>query len=277
MKLCFVDEAGDTGVLKTPTDSTQPLIVIAGVVFDYQRLHAVTHDFIALKKRLFPGLIPAGSQYLDCVLPEIKGSDLRAHIGRGTPRQRRHAIRFLDEVFDLLDRHNAQLFARIWIKGIAAPFAGRPVYTNSIQAIFSYFQSNLVSANDYGLVIVDSRNKGLNVPVSHSIFTQKFRPAGDSYDRIYELPTFAHSDNHIGLQLSDIIASAVLFPMSSFVYCTGHVTNVHVQADFDQIKLRYAARLRQLQYRYQDATGKWRGGLVVADAIAQRSGSLLFA
>lgn len=201
---------------------------------------------------------------------------MRRNIGRGTPAQRRHGIRYLDEIIDLLKTHDARMIARIWIKGIAAPFDGRPVYTSSIQAIFEYFQYFLAEQNYYALVIADSRTKALNVNVSNSVFTQKYRFSGDRYDRIYELPTFAHSDNHAGLQVADTLCSAMLFPVASHVYCAGHVTNVHVQPDFVLIKARYAPHLRSLQYRYQDAGGSWRGGIVVADAIAQPSGSAIF-
>jgi len=90
------------------------------------------------------------------------------------------------------------------------------------------------------------------------------------------MPTFGHSENHAGLQLVDLIASAVVFPSASFTYCTDHVSNVHVQPRFEQIRSMFGPRLRSLQFRYQDDGGKWRGGIVVHDAIGERNGSLLF-
>lgn len=276
MKLCYIDEAGDTGPLKSATDTTQPVLVIAALIVDYGRLQPLTHDLLDLKQRLFPGLLAGSGGRLSRILPEIKGSEIRKNVGRGTSQQNRHAIRFLDESINLLKAHQAKLVARIWIKGIGQPFDGMPVYTSSIQAIYSYFQAYLTARNDYGMVIADSRAKGLNVPVSHSIFTQKFRSVGDSYDRIFELPSFAHSDNHAGLQLCDMVCSGLLFPMSSHVYCAGHVTNIHVQPKFEQLKTRYATDLRSLQYRYQDPRQKWQGGFVVSDAIGHRSSKSLF-
>ena len=70
-----------------------------------------------------------------------------------------------------------------------------------------------------------SRNNGKNLRVSHSIFTQKFG-AVPKYERLVELPTFGHSDNHAGLQLCDIVCSALLNPIACFAYCAGHVNNV---------------------------------------------------
>jgi hypothetical protein len=276
MYLCYIDESGDTGQLKSATDSTQPLIAIGGIIVNYTRLHGLTHDLIDLNQRMFPGAAPPGCTRLGRILYEIKGAELRKNIGRGTDNQRRHSIHYVDEVISLMNKHDIRVIARIWIKGIAKPFDGVPVYTSSIQALYEYFQRFLTANDDYGFVIADSRSKTLNVNVSHSVFTQKYRFLGDRYDRIFELPTFVHSDNHAGLQIADTFCSAMLFPIASHVYCAGHVSSVHVQPKFALVKSRCVPHLRTLQYRYQDAAGAWRGGIVVSDAIGQRSGSLIF-
>ncbi len=77
-------------------------------------------------------------------------------------------------------------------------------------------------------MVIDSSAPKLNSAMAHSIFTQKFKATGDSYGRMLEMPTFGHSENHVGLQLADLLASGLLFPMASHCYCTGHVQNVHV-------------------------------------------------
>ena len=170
-----------------------------------------------------------------------------------------------------------RLVARIWVKGIGMPFEPTPVYTSSIQGICTYFDHYLNQAGDIGACIADSRNKFKNVSVSHSIFTQKFSPAARAYPRIVELPTFGHSDNHAGLQVCDILCSALLFPVACHAYCAGHVNNVHVQPATERLRLRYGGQLKALQYRYLDAaTNRYRGGLVVSDAIAHRSASQMF-
>lgn len=276
MKVCYIDEAGDTGQLRSATDSTQPVFVIGGLIVDYSHLHSLTHDYIALKQQLFPNLPPHPRRKLDRILPEIKGSELRKHVALGSRRKRTHAIKYLDEFIRLMRRYNVKIIGRIWIKGVGQPFDGKAVYTSSVQSLYTYCQHFLESTNDFGLIILDSRSKAKNVNVSHSLFTQKFRPLGDAYDRIYELPSFSHSENHAGLQLSDTLYSSLIFPISSFVYCTGFVNNKHVQPGFVMLKNRYASDLRQLQYRYQDGTGGYRGGLVVSDAINRRSGAELF-
>ena len=278
MKVCFIDEAGDLGALADPPrPNDQPVLALGGLFVDAAKLHALTDDFLALKYRYFPNLPYPSTRRLDRILPEIKGADLRANATRGNARQRLHAIGFLDRIAGLLRRHDARLVARIWVKGIGTPFDAVSVYTSSIQGICAYFDRYLAESEDVGVCIADSRDKPKNANVSHSIFTQKFNPSAESYPRIVEVPTFGHSDNHAGLQLCDIVCSALLYPIACFAYCTGHVSNVHVQPAAGNLRRRYGSRLKALQYRYPDAgTGRYRGGIVVSDAIAQRNGSPMF-
>ena len=278
MKVCFIDEAGDLGALADPPQpNDQPVLVVAGLFVDAGNLHALTGDFLTLKQRYFPNLPYPSTRPLDRILPEIKGADIRRNAIRGNARQRLHAVGFLDRILGLLRRHDVRLVTRIWIKGVGMPFDATPVYTSSIQGICTYFDHYLTQVDDIGACIADSRNKFKNISVSHSIFTQKFSPSSQSYPRIVELPTFGHSDNHAGLQLCDIVCSALLYPIACFAYCSGHVNNVHVQPRAASLRQRYGVQLKALQYRYQDAaTGRYRGGLVVADAIAHRNASLMF-
>jgi hypothetical protein len=125
------------------------------------------------------------------------------------------------------------------------------------------------------LIIADSRTPALNSVVAHSIFTQKFQVAGDCYDRILEMPTFGHSENHVPIQISDLLCSAMLVPMAHDVYCAHHLSSVHIHPNDALIRQRYAGRLRALSYRYQDG-GRYKGGITVNDAIGQRSAAALF-
>ena len=275
---CFIDEAGDLGALGSPPlPNDQPVLAIGGLLVDVTHLASLTDNFLNLKQQYFPGLPYPSAMPLDRILPEIKGADIRSNATRGTPRQRRHAIGFLDRILGLLQHHDAKLVARIWVKGIGLPFDATSVYTSSIQGICSYFEHYLTQTNGTGICIADSRNKFKNVSVSHSIFTRKFSSAAPSYQRLVELPTFGHSDNHAGLQICDIVCSSLLYPIACFAYCTGHVNNVHVQPRAADLRRRYGEQLKALQYRYQNSvTGRYEGGLVVSDAIARRNGSLMF-
>ena len=278
MRICFVDEAGDLGALGNPPRANdQPVLVVAGLFVGVASLDRLTGEFLDLKQRYFPGLPYPSARPLDRILPEIKGADIRANATRGTPRQRRHAIGFFDRFLALLEHHEVRLVARIWVKGIGSPFHATPVYTSSIQQICAYFDHYLTHNDDTGICIADSRNKFKNVNVSHSIFTQKFSATARNYRRLAELPTFGHSENHAGLQTCDLVCSALLYPIACFAYCTGYVNNIHVQPRAAELKQRYGHQLKALQYRYRNPpAGRYEGGIVVADAIGQQSGSLMF-
>lgn len=135
----------------------------------------------------------------------------------------------------------------------------------------------VTSEQSIGIVIADSRNKQKNSNLSHSIFTQRYRSAGDPYQKIAELPTFAHSDNHAGLQLSDFICSALLFPIATQVCCAHHlIDQTHCSIEYLSLKDTYGNRLKNLQYRYQDHNNKWTGGICLVDPLNQFSAKHIF-
>ncbi len=271
MYVCYVDEAGCLGVLPSATSDIQPVFVLIGLALPSRAIRPLTIAFLQLKHTFFPTGSRAFSQFLDLVKYEIKGAEIRRNISsKGTPSQQRHALGFLDKSIALLREYDAKVFGRIWIKGINLPFDGRAVYTSSMQYICTTFQHMLTSLGDSGFVVADSRTKTLNANVAHSIFTQMQSSAGNPLDRILEMPTFGHSDNHVGLQFADLLCSALLFPMAIETYCLGHIANVHVRTGYDVLKSRYGDALKDLQYRYKTSEGHSRGGLVVNDAIESR-------
>lgn len=275
LRLCYIDEAGDTGALPSSTSPIQPALIISAVVIEHDRLHSLTHGLISLKKKFFPKLLPPGRPHLAWILRELKGADIRKSVRSTNRNERRQVIGLLDGVIGLLDQNDAKVFGRIWIKEIGKPVKGEAVYTSSIQAICTTLQHLLTATGDSGLVIADSRNHALNTMVAHSIFTRKFKNGGDDYASVLELPAFGHSDNHAGLQLCDILCSGLLFPMAMNAYCVGHVSNLHVRPEYLLLRQRYGSAIDQLQYRYWDK-GRKRGGLTTDDRLGQRSGQSLF-
>ncbi len=276
MKICYIDEAGCTGSLPSTTSSIQPALVITGVFIDYADLHQLTTDLIELKQRFFPKILPSTATHLDWIRAEIKGSDLRKNACSGSRNLARHTFGVMDAATQLIDKASAQIVGRVWIKGIAQTMNGVSVYTSSMQSIYADFQRYLTYHNDYGFVVADSRVHNLNTQVAHSIFTQKFKGTGDTYDRIVELPAFSHSDNHAGLQVSDLLASAFVTPISINTYCEGQIQSVHIRPNYLKIKSKYKSWLKDIQYRYQEASGRSRGGIIVSDALTKRPGGEMF-
>ena len=181
MYICYVDESGDLGALSSPAASNdQPVLVIGAIFVETSRLEAITSDFLNLKYRFFPGLAYPSANHLDRIIPEIKGADVRRNALQGNRNQQRQAYGFLDKVLKLLETHDARLVTRIWIKESGQPFNSKSVYTSSLQAVYSYFDTFLIEKNDFGFCIADSRDKPKNVNVQchrrpHPSTTQCFR------------------------------------------------------------------------------------------------------
>jgi len=277
MQIAYMDDAGDLGIVANPPQhNDQPIFSLTILIANQVRLSSLVPEFLQIKRNYFPGLIPPSSHFLAAVLKEIKGADLRRDIASGSRNQTRHASRFLAEIVDLCLRSDVKLVSKVFVKGIGRTNNHTSVYTSACQSLFRSFDHYLTTVDDIGVCIADSRAKGLNVPVAHSIFTQMFSSKRAHYPRIMELPTFGHSDNHVGVQICDLLTSGLIVPMAAHTYCTGHVTNVHVQPGYAKIRALFTTKLQQLLYRYQDSQQIWRGGITVSDGILRLPSSALF-
>lgn len=264
--VCYIDEAGCTGVLPTATSSIQPVLAITALFINHTEVHQLTKDFIALKMKFFPGVFSKINHDLDALMIEIKGAEIRKVLRNGNFRKARHRQKFLDAIFTLLDNRNVRLVSRIWVKGIGQRFDGRAVYTTTTQRIAAMFQSHLSTTGDHGVIIGDFRVPQSNAYIAHSVFTQKHKRGirGDAFPSLVETATFGISDNHAGLQLADLITSAVIYPIATPVYCTGIVKNCHVHPRDATIRRRYKKRLKRLQFT-TSIHGKTLFGITVND------------
>ena len=276
MYFCYIDEAGCTGSLPGCVTDIQPIFVLCGLIVPAGAIVPLTRDFLSLKRKFNPAIAKALTHNLDIVKYEIKGAeDLRKPVRGKNNNKKRRAIGFLDRVFDLLDAHDCRILPNVYVKCPGKTIEGIPLYTRFIQRISGNFQEFLRANDDKGMVIADGRNYALNVRVSHSIFTQKYKYGGDPYPNIMEMPVYGHSDNHVAIQIADILCSAVLFPVASYVYCTGHITSVHVDGSYQILQARYAHKIKELCFRYHDGD-RYRAGIVVEDSIKKRNASLFF-
>jgi hypothetical protein len=274
MYIAYLDESGCPGALPNAKSLVQPVLSLLAMSITDDKLPALTRDFVELKKRFFP---KAGSSThaLDAILGEIKGAELSKEIRLGNRDKKRHHLLFLGKLLGLVERHGGQLFGRIYIKPVAGPFDGNAVYTSAVQGLCGIFHNLLVEQNTNGFIVADSREQKQNTKVSHSIFTEKFRFQGDKYPNLVEMPLFGHSDNHAGIQICDLLNSAIIYPIACHIYCAGIITHVHVDPAFAILKTNFGQRLKNLQYRFQDSD-RWKGGLTVIDPVGHRSASLMF-
>ncbi|MGG1943587.1 DUF3800 domain-containing protein [Trinickia sp. NRRL B-1857] len=267
--ICYIDEAGNSAALPSGNTDNQPVLVIAGLIVQQDALSDITREFLALKRKYFPGSFTS-IHLLDDVREEIKGSDLRSAI-RKKAHKATTQLRFIDETLELLERYECRILADIWVKGIGTEFKARETYTQSVQHACRSFQAYLESKDARGFMVADFRTTQLNDQVAHSIFTQKYRAKGDPFSHILELPTFGVSNNHVGLQITDILCTTLLFPMASSVYCFGHVTGVHVNARDLVVRRRYAKRVKNLQFK---SGAYW--SVSVWDKLKKRASAELF-
>ncbi|MDR3300881.1 MAG: DUF3800 domain-containing protein [Candidatus Accumulibacter sp.] len=276
MYVCYVDEAGCTGALPGPGSAVQPVFTIAGLMVRQDQIAGMTNELIQLKKRFYPNLLPSNSRYHDWMNAEIKGSEIRKLARSSARNNRRFAYSVIHEVLQVIASHDGKIVGRVFIKQFGQSFNGTAVYSSSVQRICADFQNLLATQNARGLVIADSRNKAKNANISHSIFTQWYSANGNPYPNLIEVPSFGHSDNHAGLQLCDMICSALLFPIAAELCCLSHMTDLtHCHAQHSTLRTRYGQTLRNLQYRYSVNT-VWLGGIHLSDPLSNRHSADLF-
>ncbi|AGX87309.1 DUF3800 domain-containing protein [Candidatus Symbiobacter mobilis] len=277
MYVCYIDEAGCTGELTGPGSAVQPAFVLNGLIVPAGRIESLTRAWIQLKQTYFPKRLPQESNIHDWMVAEIKGSDIRRMARADARNERRFAHQVVGSALDLLERHGTHIVGRVFVKPIPGAFDGTAVYTSSVQSVCRSFQTFLEQNDDIGIVIADSRNKGKNTNVAHSVFTQRYAAAGDPYSRIIEIPTFGHSDNHAGLQLADLICSTLLFPIA-VQRCASHVLtdHTHCSPHYERLPDKFGERLQALQYRYRDGNSYWHGGISLTDKVSQQHATILF-
>lgn len=271
MYICYVDESGGFEAPNTDPSAT-PLMAFAGLIIRTDQLGQLTVDFLRLKEQFRTESV---TKHLDYVLLEIKGSDLRSGIRSNSRRKQRYALGVLDGVISLVDKYRLRLVGRIWIKEADKSLRPRESYTLSIQNIANYFNHFLKRQHAQGIMLCDGRRPHLDSQVSHSIFTQKHKLSGDAMSHLIETPVFGRSQNHIGLQMADIIVSGLLFPIAARVYCAEGLTSVHTDPSFEILRSRYSERLNSMQYAYKEGNRR-RGGVIVSDKLNKKSSKLLF-
>ncbi|MEV5647811.1 DUF3800 domain-containing protein [Nocardia sp. NPDC052254] len=273
MLLCYLDESGDEQALRTPTDP--PVLVIAGLVVDHQRLDGMVYNFLQLKKKFYPALDKPTVKLSDLITYEIKGCDLRRNVRDGSRNRRRAVFSLIANVLDILEDSNAKIVGEVHVKGQdpLRPWA----YAEIVARIAGQFEAQLRAADTVGAMVLDARTKVKNVPSVHRMTTERFRTGGNPYRHLVESPVFGHSDAHVALQLADVLSSALLFPMACFAYSQCLINNVHLNERYGEVRERFATKLRLLEHRYTGADGSHAGGIVVRDYLNNQPTLLLYA
>lgn len=242
----------------------------------------ITSHFVNIKKSYFPTLAEGLDKPIDLIREEIKGSDLRSPKALKNVRKWKHTEAFLNDLLNLMQTYQGRIIGRVIVKCPDEQTNAIGIYTSGLQHICTEFNHFLEEKNSTGIVICDSRNHQLDVQASHSIFTQKHQRKGDSYPKILEMPLFGKSDNHSGIQLSDIICSAFLFPFASHTFCIEHsetLKNIHVQPTHEKLRKTFSRRVASLQYRrttFRNGKTCKTGGVFLSNGLDKKPAHLLF-
>jgi hypothetical protein len=181
---CYLDESGGC----EPPDqgrNVTPVMVILGVIIAAAHIPSLTRDFLALKRRYFPGRFRYGPA-LDHVLVEVKGGDILQLTRNESRNKRRQAKLVRYALTDLLERYDCKVIGRVWVKEKGKSLKPDSTYCYAVQDIARHYSAYLLEKRSEGVLIADGRTPGLNVTVAHSIFTQKWRTAGDPYPPLLE-------------------------------------------------------------------------------------------
>lgn len=262
MYICYVDESGDSGTFNPSDKRGNPFLILCGLVLGHDKVHNLTRAYLANKDRFYPGLTESSyGGNLDRIFGEVKGAELRRAFRACNRRKMRHAIGFIDGCLDVLSRHGAKLIAHCAIKAPYRKNSDEALYGRGIRFIARGFGHFLRERGQTGLIILDSRNPDLDRKTTHAVFTQQHRYSGNPFPDIVEAPVYGNSQNFAMLQLSDVICSAVLFPMLAIAHA-GYLKgtgNRHYSCNFHQIKGRYSKKIKNMQLTWEDEAGSRRG------------------
>lgn len=205
MILFYIDEAGDPNRHHEPLfDGETPLFCLSAVAVDAARWRELDRALFSLKRTYFAPEIAR----LKCrpELFEVKGHYLAKPSNARIYRNRVFTLK----VLEVLTEHGAKVFAAVWRKDAVNPTQPMSIYTHSLQVLSERFHHHCVANHDRGLLIVDSRTKGLDRTVAEGHLSFLFgNEKGRSYVSLTEAPLFADSALSAGVQFADIVGACV--------------------------------------------------------------------
>lgn len=278
MLFCYVDESGTCEPYNVADPGSTPVFVVAGISVAATQQKSLTMDYVRLKKEFEPQLQKPERTLSDIIKHEVKGSKLRRDVANnaGGRNNRRRALGFIDKSLKLLEDHGCRIIGKVIVKTDGQTLQDKREYPKAVQEMAVSFNSQAAASRTQGIMILDSRTKVKNEGNVHSITTRRFRTGGDFYPQLIEAPLFGHSDAHVPLQIVDILASAIIFPIACLEYTQASEQHLHRHENYKMIKDKFGARLAHLEHRYVNEAGQNRGGFQVVDPVGHRGTHLLF-
>ena len=159
MKMCYVDESGDTGPFDQQERNSQPIFLLCGLLMDQSDLEDMTRDIINLKQTHFPAYAQSATHWHDWLKVEVKGASLRRALREGRRDTMRHMMGFLNRILALLEEYRVRLVARVYVKKPNVEFKGASVYPSAIQRLAQAFEDMLMRENDKGVFELKSARR----------------------------------------------------------------------------------------------------------------------
>ena len=94
MKMCYVDESGDTGPFDPDERNSQPIFLLCALLLDQGDLESLTREIIQLKQVHFPSYGQGVAHWHDWLKVEVKGANLRRALREGHRDSRRFTWNF---------------------------------------------------------------------------------------------------------------------------------------------------------------------------------------
>lgn len=276
MHICYIDESGSIEILEENSVGSTPVMVIGGFIVDSKVQRNLIWDFLQLKSQYNPRLKRVKLSVL--IAEEVKGSELRKDLRpQKSTRTIRRSIHFMLEVIKLLEKYECKLVGRVLVKEKGKRYKDLEIYPGYIAWIAKTFEHYLSVHNSNGIMLLDSRTKNKNTPLTSNIVTRFYSSGkGRLLQHLVDAPAFGNSDAHVGLQIADIVVSGMIFPLACNAFCTRYDWNTHCSSTYSLLRNETAARLKALQYRYRnekDSPGTL-GGIYVTGASKLRSADL---
>lgn len=181
-----------------------PLFCLTGLAIHQSRWREFDRRYLYLKRRFYEKEI--GTRRAEYY--EVKGNYLLSPANRDSSRNRA----FLKRTLNLCDGLGGAAFSIVILKNPTNPSPHKTVYGCALQYLVERFHMFLEDGpgDQSGILIADSRSRELDTQLARSHLSFIFgHETGRGYHRILEAPLFADSKLTVGLQVADIVGSAV--------------------------------------------------------------------
>jgi Protein of unknown function (DUF3800) len=273
LRTLYVDEAGNAARFShAGSPSASPVFVVAGVTLAPGQLCTAKERLLIARRRAF-GAPRTRSLVENLYDNEVKAAVLRAGMnGTGSRLHQRRCWEYVEDSVSILEDLRARVFAHVWLKTPGSWLDESGAYRTSLQHFATGFSHRLAADDNCGAMLLDARSPKKDSSAQRAIVDLKYSCEPDSVtDRLIgltEVASVGDSKNFVGLQLADLVASALLFPMA----CVAFRTELGIYkspAQFQEAQKTYGERLAALQCHWRTPDRRRRDGFVVTHAGEQ--------